>query len=138
MHVAHTARVETFDIFSHAARMGCNFLSNLPPGASSESAFDRALDDPVADRTSEAEKEDDVRLIDGTEESDDFMDNGELGVLGASDSGDCGVGLVAASPCHKDTERGAKGGRLRENLGPFIDIKEAMAEVVGEKDPDAL
>jgi len=131
MHVAHTDRVETLDIFSHAARMGCNFLLHFPPGASSESAFDRALDEPVADRTSEAQKEDDVRLMDGTEESEDFMDNGELGVLGESDSGDC----VAASACHKETERG---GRLREKLGPFSDIKEAMAEVVGEKDPDAL
>lgn len=138
MHVAHTARVETFDIFSHAARMGCSFLLHLPPGASSESAFDRTLDGPIADRTSEAQKEDDVRLIDGTEESDDFMDNGELGVLGESDSGDSGVGLAAASPCHKDTKRGAKGGRLREKLGPFSDVKEAMAEAVGEKDPDAL
>ena len=136
MHVAHTDRVETFDIFSHAARIGFNFLLHLPPGASSETAFDRTLDEPVADRTPEAEKEDDVRVMDGTEESDDFIDNGELGVHGESDSGDCMVGLVlAAFPYHKDTERG---GRLRGELGPFSNIKEATAEVVGEKDPDAL
>jgi hypothetical protein len=136
MHVAHTARLETFDIISHAARTGCNLL--VPRSASNDDSLDRPLDEPPADRTSEAEKEEDVRLIDGTNERDDFMDKGELGEHGEPVSGDFGAGLAAASLCHKGTERRAKGGRFREKLGPFSDINEALADVVGEKDPDAL
>jgi len=133
MHVEQTARLETLDIFSHAARMGCNLLCR-PSSASDVFGF-------LSDRTPEAENEDDVRLMEGTDESDDFMDNGELGVLGEAVSGDGGVELSTPPPCHKGTGRclphsRSKDGRFRE--GPVIDINEAFAEVVGEKDPDAL
>jgi len=142
MHVEQTARLETFDIFSHAARTGCSVLLHAPP-PSSDGAFDGPLDDSGVGRTSKVEKEDDVRLMDGMEESDDFMDNGELGELGESVSGECGVGLPAASPCHKGTgccfpRRKSKDGHSREKLGPVNDTNEALAEVVGENDPDAL
>jgi hypothetical protein len=110
--VEQTARLETFDIFSHAARTGCNLLCT--PSSASDGAFDFLLDD----RASAVENEDEVRLMDGTDESDDFMDNGELGVLGEPVSGECGVGLPTASPCHKDTgrcfpHRRSKDGRFR-------------------------
>lgn len=80
-----------------------------------------------------------MRLMDGIEESEEFMDKGELGGLGESVSGDCGARLLdATSPCHKGTEMRSKEGRFREALGPFRDINETLAEAVGEKDPDAL
>jgi hypothetical protein len=132
MHVEQTAWLETLDIFSHAAKTGCKLLCRPSP-ASDAFGF-------LSDKASEAENEDDVRLMEGMDESDDFMDNGELGELGEAVSGD-GGGLSTSSPCHKGT-RGcllngrSKDGHFRE--GPLIDINEALAEVVGEKDPDAL
>lgn len=104
MHVAHTARLETFDIFSQAAKTGCSLLLQRP-SAFSDGAFDCALGGVVSG-TSESENELEVRLIDGTEESEDFVDKGELGVSGEPISGDCGVGLSAPSPSHKGAGRG--------------------------------
>lgn len=51
---------------------------------------------------SESETEDEVRLMDGIDESEDFIDRGELG---ESVSGDCGLGLSTAFSCHKRSER---------------------------------
>jgi hypothetical protein len=78
--------------------------------------------------------------MEGMDESDDFMDNGELGELGEAVSGD-GGGLSTSSPCHKGTRGCLLNGRFKDGHfreGPLIDINEALAEVVGEKDPDAL
>jgi len=98
--VEQTARLETFDIFSHAARTGCNLLYR--PSACNDRDLVWPLDKPRFDNVSEAENEDDVRLMDGMEESDDLMNNGELGGVV---SGDCRVGLAHAFPWHKSTGR---------------------------------
>jgi len=129
--VEQTARLETLDIFSHAAKTGCNLFCRPSPASD---AFGL-----LSDKAPEAENEDDVRLMEGTDGSDDFMDKGELGELGEAVSGDGGVGLSTSSPCNKGTGRchsRSKDGCFRE--GPVIDINEALAEVMGEKDQDAL
>lgn len=133
--MAHTARFETLDIFSQAARMGCN-LQLLRPSAFSDGAFDCAPDEMI-DLTSESETEDEVRLMDGIDEREDFMDRGELG---ESVAGDCGVGL--SSSCHKRSERDFRrirpmNGHTRKRPGSNAS-NEALAEVVGEKEPGAL
>jgi hypothetical protein len=85
MHEEHTVRLETLDIFSHAAKMACNSLSGRPLGMLGST------------RTSEAENEDDVRLMDGIEDGGDSTDNGEPRELGEPVSGDGDVCLAAAS-----------------------------------------
>jgi len=104
--VEQTARLESLDIFSHAAKMGCNLLCRPSP-ASDAFGF-------LSDRAPEAENEEDVRLMEGTNESDDSMDNGELGELGEAVSGEGGVGLSTSSPCHKDTGRCLPNGRSND------------------------
>jgi len=76
--------------------------------------------------------------MDGIDESEDFMDRGELG----ESAGDCGVGLSAPPPCRKGSGRDfrrilPKNGHTREKLGSNAS-NEALAEVVGEKEPGAL
>jgi len=95
MHVAHTARLETFDIFSQAARMGCISLLHRPLAFSGGGPGEAVI------KMSKSENDEEVRLMAGIEEREDFMDKGELGGFSELVSGDCGVGLSVPSPSHK-------------------------------------
>lgn len=100
--MAHTARLETFDILSQAARTGCSFLLHCPSAFSNDALHD------VVNKTSEAKNDDEVRLMEGINECEDSMDKGELGESGERVSGDCGVGLSTPSPSHKDAGLGSR------------------------------
>jgi len=82
--------------------MGCNLLHR--PLAFGDGAFD-CVRDGVVGRTFESENELEVRLMDGTEESEDFVDKGGPGVSGEPISGDCGVGLSVPSLSQKRAGR---------------------------------
>lgn len=64
--------MQNFDDLSTEAKIG---LSSLAVASSSE------IVDPVGDGVSGTKYEDDVRVIDGTEDAVVSMDNGEFGVL---------------------------------------------------------
>jgi hypothetical protein len=85
MQVAHTALLESLDIFSQAARIGCILLYR--PSAFGGDAFTRAPDADVTE-LSKSKNDEEVRLMDGIEECEDSMDKGEVGESGELGSGD--------------------------------------------------
>jgi len=97
--------------------------------------------DSEINNASESANDDEVRLKDGIEQNEAPMDKGEVGESSEFDSeSDSGVRLV--SQCNKGTGGGflcieSQDGCLREMRGSSAN-NEALAEVVGEKDPDAL
>lgn len=90
---------------------------------------------------SEAENEEEVRLIDGTEDIVECIDSGELGERGETGSGEDILGT--GSTGHSDNEClfrlvwSREIVRSHENFGPVTERSEAHAEVVGENEPHA-
>lgn len=74
-----------------------------------------------------------VRLTDRMDEIDDFVDSGELGVLGETSDDDGGLGAVSIVETVNEPlcRRSPRNSCSREN-GPASDRSEALADVVGD------
>jgi len=115
---------------SHAARTGWSLLPRLSPFT--EGGLDCATEEGGVCTPSELEYDEEVRLIEGVDSPELLSKNGESGGV---TSGDCGAHSVSTG---QGRGREVLWERLRtETVDTLSHLNEALADMVGEKEPVA-